>query len=130
MNNFINTGLLPVMMCGVLLLAGCGSGMPDWKQASEYDTGPRVTEAGITFSLFAPRAAKVNLAGDFNNWSTGADPMYNREGRGVWTVTIPLPPGRYEYKFLLDGERWIPDPGNTERVDDGFGGVNAVVVVQ
>lgn len=103
--------------------------MPAWRRGSDKDIGPQVVEGGIEFTIYAPKAKRVMIAGDFNNWSTNADPMYNRSGEGVWTITIPLPQGRYEYKFYLDGEKWIPDPGNPEVVDDGFQGLNSVLIV-
>ena len=56
--------------------------------------------------------------------------MYDREGTGLWSIVLPLPPGRYEYKFVLDGEKWVPDPGNEEEVDDGFGSVNSIIIVE
>jgi len=93
-------------------------------------SGPEVTADGVQFSLYAPDIERVHLVGDFNNWSTAADPLYAREGDGVWTILLPLEPGRYEYKFYIDSERWIPDPGNPERVDDGFGGLNSVITVE
>ena len=49
---------------------------------------------------------------------------------GRWTKFIPLRPGRYEYKFLVDGSKWIPDPANRETIDDGFGWLNSIVVVE
>jgi 1,4-alpha-glucan branching enzyme len=51
-----------------------------------------------------------------------------RRGQGgVWTVELPLAPGRrYEYMFVVDG-RWVTDPTAPASVDDGFGGQNAVL---
>ena len=113
-----------------LTLAGCGPGVPEWRRGDERNTGPELTERGVRFSIYAPRVDRVNVVGDFNNWSVAADPLYDRDGVGLWTILLPLTPGRYEYKFILDGEKWIPDPGNPNNVDDGFGGLNSVVVVE
>jgi hypothetical protein len=41
----------------------------------------------------------------------------------------PLPPGRYEYKFVIDGVTWKEDPNNPQRVDDGFSGFNSLLIV-
>ena len=99
---------------------------------------PTEVEAGILFRFNAPSARQVTLAGSFNNWGgteTGRydpdiDPMEDPDGDGVWTIAKPLPPGRYEYKFVLDGAvRWEEDPTNPETVDDNYGGVNSVLVV-
>lgn len=112
------------------LANGCGTGVPAWEQGVDERSGPELEADGVRFSLYAPDIERVYLVGDFNNWSTTADPMYDREGDGVWTLLIPLEPGRFEYKFYIDGEKWIPDPGNPERIDDGFGGLNSVVAVE
>jgi hypothetical protein len=51
-----------------------------------------------------------------------------RTGPGVWTVVVPLEPGIHNYAFIVDGERWVPDP-NAPAVDDGFGGMNSRLAV-
>lgn len=114
----------------VIAVSGCGPQVPQWGEGGEPQSGPDITDAGVRFTLYAPRVEKVTLVGDFNNWSTTADPMYDREGTGLWTILIPLAAGRHEYKFLLESEKWVPDPGNPEMVDDGFGGFNSVIVIE
>ncbi|HSL69974.1 MAG TPA: glycogen-binding domain-containing protein, partial [Longimicrobiales bacterium] len=76
----------------------------------------------IQFRLSAPDARAVSLAGDFTNWK----PTYamTRTEPGVWTVVVPLAPGVHDYGFVVDGERWVPDP-MAPAIDDGFGGVNS-----
>lgn len=61
----------------------------------------------------APDASQVLLAGTFNDWKPEATPM-KRRADGQWEVALDLPPGHYEYKFLVDG-RWCCEPG---QVDD------------
>ncbi len=57
--------------------------------------------------------------------------MSDDDGDGVWTVTLALEPGRYEYKFVVDGgASWEPDDGNPESVGDNHGGENSVLVVE
>ena len=56
-----------------------------------------------TFTTRAPDATKVCLAGSFNRWDPEATLMQRNE-HGVWSVTLPLDPGRYEYKFVIDGK--------------------------
>ena len=73
----------------------------------------------------AEEAGSAALAGDFNGWNSGAHPM-RRTNRG-WTVTVPLAEGTRYYKFVLDGNRWLDDPRNPDRVDDGHGGANSVL---
>jgi hypothetical protein len=50
-------------------------------------------------------------------------------GTGVWTADVLLPPGVYQYTFIVDGTEWRPDPTAFSQVDDGFGQVNSVVIV-
>src|ERR1041385_7021677 len=61
-------------------------------------------QKSIEFSLKAPHASSAVIAGSFNNWDTHKTPM-QRDGDG-WKAKIPLAPGRYEYRFVVDGE-WI-----------------------
>ena len=118
-----------LILCIVLaLIAGCGAPRPGMDP--NIEGGPEVTEDGVLFTYMDTKASRVNIAGDFNNWSMTADPMYDREGTGEWTIRLPLGPGRYQYKFLIDGSKWIPDPANPQTVDDGFGWLNSVVVVE
>jgi hypothetical protein len=51
-----------------------------------------------------------------------------KDGNGEWTVSVTLPPGRYEYRFVVDGQ-WLSDPSAKESVHNTFGGTNSVVVV-
>ncbi len=82
----------------------------------------------IEFVLHAPRAGSVCLAGSFNEWNPSRTPM-KKDWRGRWKTTIPLPPGKHEYKFILDGE-WVTDPQCRETVANPFGGENSVISVQ
>jgi 1,4-alpha-glucan branching enzyme len=79
----------------------------------------------VTFSLEAPAAGKVILTGDFNNWNPRAHPMKN-DGTGMWRRTVMLEPGKYEYKFLIDGD-WKIDPGNSQTCPNCFGTRNNVL---
>jgi hypothetical protein len=80
----------------------------------------------VQFQLDAPRATRVVLAGDFTGWQPSHE--LSRTAAGVWTVVVPLEPGVHEYAFLIDGERWVPDP-EAPAVADGFGGLNSRVSV-
>jgi len=90
---------------------------------------PTVGEGGVTFTLRAPDADQVFIAGDFNGWHPTRDSM-SKDSTGTWTVTIPLKPGRYEYKYVIDGgELWKHDITNPLWVPDPYGGRNSLVVV-
>jgi 1,4-alpha-glucan branching enzyme len=112
-----------------VLVASCGPKASQRGAQSYQLAGPREVDGGVQFICYAPKAHRVVIVGDFNNWSTDADPMYDREEKGAWSITLPLQPGRYEYKFLIDGEKWIPDLGNPKKTKDGFGAQNSVVEV-
>jgi hypothetical protein len=64
-----------------------------------------------------------------NGWSSEAIALVPGSIPGLWTVTLPLALGSYEYLFVVDGQRWIADPGAHAQVDDGFGQTNSVIVV-
>lgn len=84
----------------------------------------------VTFSFQPPiPAATVTVAGTFNNWDATRNPMSDPDGDGIWTVVIELPPGSYEYKFVVNGDSWYEDPNAEESTDDGYGGNNSVVHV-
>jgi 1,4-alpha-glucan branching enzyme len=68
----------------------------------------------------------VAVVGNFNDWDAGRYPMVKGPD-GNWTVKVDLRPGQYEYQFVVDGSRFVPDPNATEQRDDGLGGANAVL---
>ena len=47
---------------------------------------------------------------------------------GKWITELMLPPGRYEYLFVVDGV-WLPDPAAAETVPNPYGGRNSVLTV-
>lgn len=83
----------------------------------------------VKFSFKPGRKYKsINLFGSFNNWNRAELPMKDESGDGVYTVNVSLEPGRYEYKFYVDGEEII-DPANKETVPNGLGGINSVLTI-
>lgn len=105
----------------IALLAGLPDATPP-AQPIAATPAPTATEIYVHFRLDAPDASSVHLAGDFTGW----EPSYelHESQPGVWTVVVPLEAGVHDYAFVIDGERWTPDPLAT-RVDDGFGGENS-----
>jgi len=94
------------------------------------DTFP-ICSAEVQFSLKINdnKAHTVAIAGDFNGWNPQANILEDAEGDGIWTGTLKLEPGRYEYMFVLDGEKWFPDPNALRYVKDGFGNRNAILEI-
>ncbi|MEI6437570.1 MAG: AAA family ATPase [Candidatus Omnitrophota bacterium] len=83
--------------------------------------------AETTFTLYAPEAQSVYVAGSFNDWALNGFCRMNKEN-GLWNIRLPLDPGVYQYQFVVDG-RWQADPVNEQKEPNGFGDVNSVVKV-
>jgi 1,4-alpha-glucan branching enzyme len=82
----------------------------------------------VTFGVYEPRAEQVFLCGAFNNWSPDTTPLARKQNRD-WKTTLSLAPGRYEYKFVIDGQ-WRLDPRASETVSNAFGTLNSIVEVK
>ncbi len=90
---------------------------------------PVVTGEGVIFSILAPGASFVTIAGNFNGWNSQTTPMTKKIG-GVWTITLPLEKKRkYNYMFVIDGY-WVADPDNPVTENNGNGSVNSVIVLK
>jgi chromosome partitioning protein len=92
------------------------------QKAREQGSSPRTaaTKDGVCFTYYSPRASKVYVVADFNEWKVEELPMANVEGTGMWQRIVPLEKGTYEYKFYVDGQ-WVSDPGNPDKVENPFG---------
>jgi 1,4-alpha-glucan branching enzyme len=84
-------------------------------------------EKPVEFSLDQPQARSVAVAGTFNDWEGNRTPL-RPNAEGTWRATVWLPAGRYEYRFVVDGQ-WISDPCARESVQNTFGSTNSVLVV-
>ena len=87
----------------------------------------RPVEKPVEFTLRWPQARSVAVAGTFNDWDANRTPM-SPSPAGAWQAAVWLPAGRYEYRFIVDGQ-WISDPGARECVQNTFGSTNSVLVV-
>jgi 1,4-alpha-glucan branching enzyme len=81
----------------------------------------------VTFSIVAPDAKIVSLAGSFTNWDE-APVELKKEKNGVWKKTLTLEPGTYEYRILVDGQ-WQDDPQCDQRVPNPFGTQNCLRMI-
>lgn len=84
---------------------------------------------GVTLSLHRPGAQEVYLSGDFNQWSPASLRMIRRGEEGLWEKRLTLAPGRYQYRFIVDGE-WISDPEASQSVPNEWGSLNSLLEVR
>ena len=82
----------------------------------------------ITFRFEDKAATSVAVAGTFNAWLPDAFFLKKDKG-GVWSGVKMLAPGRYEYRFVINGDRWMADPGAAEQTNNEFGAQNSVLIV-
>ena len=90
----------------------------------------RFKKQGITKVTFVlppeVEADRIHLMGEFNNWQTAH--VMRRRKDGSWRTTLNLEPGRaYEFRYLVDGERWLNDPDADDYVPNSYGSQNSVV---
>ncbi len=90
--------------------------------------GVRQMPEGVVFRSNCPGARSVQLAGDFNDWMPQATPMDQRGRNDEFEVVVPLGPGRYRYRLVVDG-RWSRDLNNPEVESNEYGEINSVVDV-
>lgn len=79
----------------------------------------------VVFQVRAEVGSKVYLAGDFNKWDPTGKEMLDKEGKGVYTATLTLSAGDYQYKFVIDGT-WCADPECVDWVQNEHGTLNSV----
>jgi len=87
------------------------------------------TTHDVVFTLDQPQAQAVFVCGDFNEWSPRSLRMFRRGEHGPWEKRIALPPGRYEYKFIVDGA-WVHDGRARENKPNPHGSLNSILEVQ
>ncbi len=95
---------------------------------TDEDVGPRE----VVVRYRDASASDVRIAGDFNGWvpDKGVRSLIESEGQTrVWTKILQLPPGTYQYRYVVDGE-WREDPENPEVVSSALGGRSSVLVVR
>lgn len=90
-------------------------------------TPPEAKTKKVQFKFSGKDAKAVGLFGDFNQWNE-KKPIPLSASNGAWTLELDLQPGRYEYLFLVDGEQ-RPDPNNSDKKKNEYGGENSVLHV-
>ncbi|HVT89905.1 MAG TPA: AAA family ATPase [Tepidisphaeraceae bacterium] len=101
--------------------------MKTTEQKIEEFYGVKQVGEEVVFAAKFSEAKKVLIAGDFNNWLPMSTPMSNQRA-GVWRMSLPLPPGRYRYRFVVDG-KWTTDPNNQYVEANQYGELNNVIEV-
>jgi chromosome partitioning protein len=110
---------------------------PEAKQLILADTNARLSDYygvsqmhdAVVFVTLYPRAKSVQVAGDFNNWQPSKTKMEKVGDSGVWQTKLHLPPGKYRYRLVVDGQ-WQQDPYNELTESNPFGGHNSIVEVK
>jgi len=119
---------LPTSSWGINGSGTLASDMPKEAVAEAKPSGCAPCRRTVRFEYEDAKAHEVFLAGSFSNWDSSATQM-GLAAAGIWSVEVPLAPGRYEYLFVVDG-RWTPDPKATDYVPNPFGGCNSVCRVE
>ena len=83
----------------------------------------------VTFTVHAEAGQDVRLAGSFTDWETKAKKMTFKKTNGVYSATVKLAPGEYQYKFII-GDKWVADDQNTEFVPNDKGTFNSKLTVK
>jgi 1,4-alpha-glucan branching enzyme len=87
-------------------------------------------ERPVQFVFVARDARMVTIAGDFNDWNPTTTPLKRAGADGVWSIVLPLSPGRHLYSFVVDGQRWVPDAEAPRAPENEFGTESSVVLVE
>ena len=106
------------------------------KEKHKFDDEKKISpvinqiENTIHFIYHDHSAKSVKLAGDMNGW-LGNGFIFTKENYGYWKCTIPLlSKGIYKYKFIVDGNKWVADPLNPFKEDDGYNGLNSKLIIE
>ena len=86
-----------------------------------------VSRQAVTFEVRDLPGKEVCVAGSFNDWQP-VKKLKDKNGDGVYRGRIMLPPGEYQYKFLIDGE-WRADAANPNFTPNSYGSLNSVFIV-
>ena len=111
---------LPALVVALLMAGFLFKGRP-------FRGAAGTREVDVVF--VAPAAATVSVVGDFNGWDPRRNPMTRGGERELWRTRLALPPGVYQYNFVVDGTVWEKDPQAKNYLADGFGGQNSVIIV-
>ena len=109
-----------------------GKIMEEEKPAVESNGAARLplpAERLRDFFLKIEGAKEIHLVGDFNSWKISNDSLLWQKERGLWEKRVFLEPGKYRYKFIIDGQ-WVTDPFNDHLEPNPYGGVDSVIEIE
>jgi hypothetical protein len=118
------SGVALALAAGIVLVFGLGV-LVGRRGATPGIAG--VEKRSVEFVL-RTSASSVAVVGDFNDWDAHATPL-RPSSDSLWSVVVPLRPGRYHYTFVVDGTRWRRDPGAPRALEDDFGTPTSVITV-
>jgi 1,4-alpha-glucan branching enzyme len=100
------------------------------KSAKKCTCAKRKTtpKTAVTFTVHADKGKAVYLAGEFNDWNPSAKKMAYKARSGIYTASLKLAAGTYQYKFVIDGV-WCADPENANSIPNDQGTFNSVITV-
>ena len=88
-----------------------------------------VQRQDVQFVLVADSASDVRIVGDFNDWDARVTPMRRTGSGGLWSVVVPLAPGRHVYAFVIDGKQWVADTDAPRAPENEFGTPGSIIMV-
>jgi len=121
--------MVAVVALSMRLIAGSAGVSTSTPRAATPSPVTPVGDHSVRFEIVAPEAVSVFVVGDFNNWDPGATPLIRSGQEGAWTAVVPLPPGLYQYSFVVDGRIQAADAGAPLAPAGDFGGGSSVILV-
>ena len=97
--------------------------------ASTMPSSAHATVSIVRFVLVAPNARRVSVVGDFNRWNPAKAAMVRSSDGELWSVTIPIAPGRHTYAFMIDDSLFTLDPTAPKARDPDLGADGSIVIV-
>jgi len=125
---FVASPLTALAMAAGIAVAAVASTLVVARPSEPTVVATRDTVEFVRFVLVDSTARSVSVVGDFNGWKRDETPLNVASKPGVWSVSLPLSPGRHEYAFIVDGKRWVVDPASIAASDE-FGTESSVVLV-
>ena len=97
--------------------------------AAQKPAAKKPVAKNVTVTVHAEKGKAVYIAGEFNKWNPTAKKMAYKAKNGLYTATVKLAPGDYQYKFVIDGT-WCADPENANAVPNDQRTFNSIITVK